>query len=160
MPKQSELARSRRTDVDLLVFSILIAYLMGLLMVDIQIDFSSDSTVIKQYYCSLVSSFFTIPGIVRLFLPVIASAVISIRVLFGLFRSEFFSWQCLITCLLVFVGIPSVGVSISLCRDACKTEPNDGPFEVVYVCHLIMLVLFVYTLISECVILHRSLNGS
>jgi hypothetical protein len=125
---------------------VITAYLLGLLMVDIQMDLTGDQSELKSYYCALTGSLASPVGIVRMGIPVLTSSLIQLSLCRSLSILSDRRLQRMITALLVFVGMPSVGVSIATCISVC-TQNNSSNFEafsVVRMTHYVMWGLFVF----------------
>jgi hypothetical protein len=134
------------------------AYLMGLLMVDIHIDISGEKDLIAGYYCSLLSSFFSMTGIFRLLVPIGLSGLCLIALLWLERHHSSSNTYWLVTCLLLFVGVPSVAVSIISCQSGCSNGFSEDLIELVKTSHFVMLFLFMYCLLCQACVLWKRLK--
>ena len=126
------------------VAALITAYLVGLLMVDVQMDLTGSQAELRSYYCALTNSFVTIVGFIRMGLPVVVGAVIHVLLSLRTHAPDLRRLQRLQTAGLVFVGMPAVGVSISTCVHMCLStaESVADASAVVRASHYVMLLLF------------------
>ena len=130
-----------------LASNMITAYLIGMLMVDLQFDMSYDRDVLQIYYCSLTKSLLSPVGLIRLFLPMFLSAIVNVLLFF---KANSRTSQSLVILLLVLVGLPTMGVSVATCHSACLTGFDQESLGLVFAAHWVMLALFACVPAIQC----------
>ena len=121
--------------------------LLGLLLVDIQFDVSVESAEIQHYYCSLVKSFGSVSGVSRLAVPCLLLGFAQLCLAYHL-SGNLRRLQTFVNAMMIFVGLPSICVSISVSRSACFASPWES-HDIICVSHLIMLLLIGFGVLAQ-----------
>ena len=124
-----------------------ISTLLGLLLVDIQFDASVESAAIQSYYCSLVKSFDSVSGVSRLAVPSIFLGFSQLCLAYYL-SGNLRRLQTFVNSMMIFVGLPSICVSISSSRSACFPSPWAS-HDIICVSHLIMLLIICFGVLAQ-----------
>ena len=136
-----------------------ISYLIGLLMNDLQFDVTDPDIVTRTYYCELMKSFSEPFGAARILLPAAACGACQLIVLFAPLRDSLLSLQRWVILHFVCIGIPLIGVSLSLCAEACSRSHEIWNIRAeIFTIHVLMLILFLAGLWCQSRILLSTLD--
>lgn len=135
-----------------------LAYLIGSLMVDVDFDVIGNTVLTRQYYCALSRSLTTIVGITRLAVPIGLAGFSQMYLCLSLQREVLRQLQIYTAAVLLFIGTPSLIVSMFSVRESC--EPFFVPdmteaFAIVRAVHCVMFVILSGAVLSESYILVR-----
>jgi hypothetical protein len=164
MTQSSKVRASRSGDISIyLIPMVCLSYLCGLLMNDMVFDISTNDLATRSYYCELMKSFSNHFGRLRILLPGFMCGVCQVVIWFKASNSQIKVLQGWVIANFVLVGIPLIGVSLSLCDKACSTIENSDLWphrSEVYTIHMVMLALFLSGLWCQSRILLSTLGSS
>ena len=140
-----------------------ISYLLGLLMNDILFDISTDDIATRTYYCELMRSFSDIFGSARILFPAAVCGVCQLLIAWKSSNQDILSSQRWVIMQFSFIGIPLIGVSLSLCDRECSITSENPTWSIrpeILTIHLLMLALFLSSLLVQVQILLSYLDSS
>ena len=128
--------------------TVCLAYLIGLLANDLVFDFLATPLAAKVYYCQLIDSFSNLFGFLRVFLPCFVTGICQLVVCARTVDSEIRRILQYVLSLLVFLGVPLMAVSLSLCISECSSSASAdlGHMDLLRVVHMLMLLVLVFSI--------------
>lgn len=138
-----------------------LSYLIGSLMVDVEFDLIENTVLTRQYYCALSRSLTKLGGISRLAIPIALAGISQIYLGVFLRPSESQQLHIYTAAVLLFIGTPSLIVSMFSVRESC--EPFFVPdmteaFAIVRAVHGVLFLILSGAVLSESYILVKEIK--